>query len=872
MKLLLATTALALSLTAPAEAQTGGGGAGPGTTGAPGQSGQVDDTRTSAGTGQRDAVEQTGGIQDVIVTAQRREERSQDVPIAISAFSAAQLQATGVSSTLELGQVVPNLISQNNTGLGSANAYYLRGLGNTETIATFDPPVGTYIDDVYISRQNANNFSLFDVERIEVLRGPQGTLFGRNTTGGAINVIMAQPGDDIGGFAEIGYGRFNRRLARGSVDLPLADTFAIKVSGYWQNDDGYVRNTTTGERLNDADSWGARLGLKGELSPNVRYFASYTHINDESENVLNFLCDPNNPNNCDGRFAATSLRERPTSPPFVGFTRIGGPSPYTLSGRKANYALGNEAVTDLVTSRLEFDFAGQTLSFITGFLSQTQNYAIDFFDGRTGGPSLANPNPAPLANPRGTFSIVQDGSNSQFSQEVKLNGSLGQGLVDYVAGVFYIREENRTDFADVFAASAAANLVLGDRTMKNTTEAIAGYAQADVNIGALKLTAGVRYTDEVKTLSFFDQRPECQIANPAITCLFDRNFVVPANGSTIPTAAAIPLRQQAKVWTPRFAINYKPGQDFLLYASATRGFKSGGWNARGYTPQGVLPFAPEKVWSYEAGLKSELLNRRVRANITLYQLDVTDLQTPSGIVNPVNGSISFVTRNFADYRNRGVEAEITVVPVDGLNLFVNASYSDDKYILQSNQPQFDQYGIISVAGQQAACRQALAANKIPGGPNVPATQPSIVNCAAGIVDANGNIATPVRTPDWIVAVGGSYRAPLGGGFHLTPSVAANWRSDQQVATANFSVYSGAITGANGTFNFNPFSGNQVIGSFSEGGWLVNAGLALNFPDDRFQLAVTCTNCFDEALIQSALVNTTYYNPPAMWQVRLRAAF
>ncbi|MCU0892155.1 MAG: Plug domain-containing protein, partial [Sandarakinorhabdus sp.] len=140
-------------------------------------------------------VEDTGAIEDIIVTAQRRRERAQDVPIAITAFSAEALQARGVVNALDLTQFVPNLVGLNNTGLGTANAYYLRGLGNTESIATFDPPVGTYVDDIYISRQNANNFNLFDVERVEVLRGPQGTLFGRNTTGGAISVVMREPGE-----------------------------------------------------------------------------------------------------------------------------------------------------------------------------------------------------------------------------------------------------------------------------------------------------------------------------------------------------------------------------------------------------------------------------------------------------------------------------------------------------------------------------------------------------------------------------------------------------------------------------------------------------------------------------------------------------
>jgi iron complex outermembrane receptor protein len=238
---------------------------------------------------------QSEGITEIVVTAQRRAENIQDVPIAITAFSAEDLQAQGISNTLELARFVPNLVGQNNTGIGSANSYFLRGLGSTETIATFDPPVGTYVDDIYLSRQNANNLSLFDVERIEVLRGPQGTLFGRNTTGGAINVIMRQPGRDFGGFVELGYGRFDQVLARGSIDLPLTEGIAVKVSGYFQDDEGYVRNVTTNERLNDNDGWGARLGVRAEFSPALSWRASYMHVVSRAENILNFECNPGSP-------------------------------------------------------------------------------------------------------------------------------------------------------------------------------------------------------------------------------------------------------------------------------------------------------------------------------------------------------------------------------------------------------------------------------------------------------------------------------------------------------------------------------------------------------------------------------------------------
>ena len=143
-------------------------------------------------------------LEEVVVTAERRQASVQDVPIAVSAYSAETVAKLQIDDTLDLINVVPNLFGGNNTGLGTANMYYLRAQGNDESIATFDPPVGTYVDDVYVTRQNANNFSMFDVERIEVLRGPQGTLFGRNTTGGAINIIMRKPSEIQGGYAEVG--------------------------------------------------------------------------------------------------------------------------------------------------------------------------------------------------------------------------------------------------------------------------------------------------------------------------------------------------------------------------------------------------------------------------------------------------------------------------------------------------------------------------------------------------------------------------------------------------------------------------------------------------------------------------------------------
>lgn len=793
------------------------------------------------------------GLNVIVVTAQRREESVQDVPIAISAFDEGELARRGVTSALEVAQFVPNLVGLNNTGLGSANAYYLRGLGNSETIPTFDPPVGTYVDDIYLSRQNANNLSLFDVDRIEVLRGPQGTLFGRNTTGGAINVFLKDPEFDFGGYVEAGYGSYDQKMARGSIDIPLAPTFAAKVSGYWQNDDGYARNTTTAEQINANDGWGARLGLFGELSDTASWKASYIHIKSEGANILNFDCDPRDTTNCDGRFVTTGLR---TDSDFGNL----------LTGDKAGFGLGNDTTMDFISSNLGLGLGGDfALNIITGYVYTTQDYAIDFADGR-GLPSLASPVPPVIGYTFGGFTIANEGEFSQFSQELKFTGSVSDGLVDLVGGVYYFEEDNFSDFGDIFTLPFAPPprgfpFVLADRTLKNDTQAYAGYLQGDLNISdALTLTAGIRYTDETKTFSITDNRASCLDGTIEANCISNPNLTA-ANG------VVIPREQNVKIWTPRFAVNFKPSDDTLLFASATRGFKSGGVNARGTSASELLPFDPEKAWSYEAGFKSELLDRRLRVNLTAFYLEVQDLQTPSAFTR-ANGSLAFITRNFADYENKGIELEINAVPVEGLNVFAAFGYQDDKYKLDASDPQFDIFGVESVLSQQARCLAQLAAGRVPAGGAGESDA-----CGVGIVAPDGSIATPVRTPDFTVAIGGSYVAEFGNGLTLTPAVNANWRDESETGTSEFSLFDAPITSSTGTtFAANPFGdGEFITGSFSDARWIVNATLTLA-SDAGWSLVGECTNCLDEESVESSLANYSYLNPPRRLTVRAKFNF
>ncbi len=822
--------------------------------------------------GAAEAAEDEGGISTIIVTAQRREESVQDVPIAISAFDRASLEQRGIGTALEVAQYVPNLVGLNNTGLGTANAYYLRGIGNTESIATFDPPIGTYVDDIYLSRQNANNLSFFDVERVEVLRGPQGTLFGRNTTGGAVNVFLADPGDEVAGFVEAGYGSFDRKMARASIDLPLADTFAVKVSGYWQDDDGYAINTTTGERANQNDGWGVRLGLRGELSDSVRWKGSYIHTFADSANLLNFDCDPADPTNCDGRFITTGLTQGGnfTSAIFGDL----------FTGRKNDFGLGNEATMDFVSSNFEVELGPDwSVNIITGFVDIGQKFALDFADGR-GLPGTANPVPAVTGFTFGGFTISNDGEHTQFTQEVKFNGSIGNGLLDIVGGVYYFHEDNRTDFGDIFSLDLSFlgfappdgfPLLLADRVLENTTEAWAGYLQGDLNItDQLTLTAGIRYTDEEKTFDIRDNRTRLGgglcIGSAQFgpsTCIDTENLIA-ANGSAIPT------EQNVGIWTPRFAINYNASDDVLLFASATRGFKSGGWNARGTAPGELLPFDPETAWSYEAGAKTTLLGRLLQVNATLFWLDVGGLQTPSAFIRG-DGSLAFITRNFADYRNRGVELEITAAPADGLNLFAAIGYQDDEYRLDSSAPAIDAFGVQGVAAQQADCLAQLALGLIPNTSGADNAQ----SCGVGIVAPDGSLSEPVRTPDWTVALGGSYEAEFGD-LSLTPAINASWRSKSETGTNQLTLFDGEVTGPSGAvFPANTIGlGNLVdpiSGSFSEDRWIVNASLTLSSLDG-WSLVAECKNCFDQEAVESALANFSYLNSPRTWTIRAKFEF
>jgi iron complex outermembrane receptor protein len=769
---------------------------------------------------------------------------ARDAGTSVSVFSTAGLEARGIQSTLQLAPYVPNMVGANSPGVASSNSYFIRGIGSTQTLAGFDPAVGTYIDGVSLGRQNANNFSFFDVERIDVLRGPQGVLLGRNATGGAIDVLLRQPSDKLEGYGEFSYGAYSRYTGRGSINLPLNQSIAIKLSGYYQTDKGYVHDSSTGARLNDNDGYGMRLAMRVKFSDNLTWNGAVAYTRSTGANILNFDCDPANPANCNGRYATTGLRASTASY-----------APLAISGDKAGFGLGNAADNILYTSNFEWAGEHATVNVITGYVDLTQKYGMDYADGRAV-PSVADPVPAVRGYPLGGLTMLNDGSHRQFSQELKVSGALFGGALDYVTGFLVTDARDKTDLAGI-ATSAGVPQLLADRVMETNTTALAGYVQGGIHFSSqLKLTAGVRYTDETRMLRVSDNRAACA-GSSAIACLNQASLFAPSG-------LAIPTRQKAREWAPRVALEYKPSDALMLFASASRGYQSGGWDTRSLTASGLLPFGPETAWSYEAGVRSGWFDQRLSINLTGFLIDAKNVQAATDLL-----ADAATTRTVAGLRNKGVELEVAAVPIDGLRLYANAGFQDANYRVDANAPGVDQYGVKSVAVQQAACLAQLAAGKVPLSPaatNAP-------DCATGIVTAGGAIARPLRAPRLSLAAGGSYDFKIpAAGIILTPSAHAIYRSSQETDGANATIYSGSVTGAGTTYAANPFGGTVTSGSHASGYVLVNAALTLRTDDNNWTLALECSNCLDRAYVESSVANYSYLGEPRSWQVRLKRVF
>ncbi len=565
-------------------------------------------------------------LEEVIVTSQRTEESLQDVPISVTALGEDDLERRQITNTLDLISQVPNLIGSNNVGLGSATSFFLRGVGQDESISTSDPAVGTYIDGVYIARQINNNSYLYDIERIEVLRGPQGTLYGRNTSGGAVRIITRKPENELKGYLDLAYGDYERVDAKAMLNAPLTDALSFRLNAFTINqNEGFIKNLTTGEEHWAPEGVGARAQLRFSSGESVDATLSIDYADEEGTGVVgsDFLRNTDN-----------DL-----------FTVVSG-----LEGQFAE--------TDQfgITLNADFTIGDMKLESITGWRDLNQTFLLD----------LSDDDPP-------QYVLPHDSNHKQFSQEFTLSRSAGK--LDWLAGIFYMREENRSEIGDelfLFGGAVAGNF---RKSLDNDTDSYAVFAQATYNLtDRFGITLGGRYTEEEKSVDVVQYFVAPGPASGGGDYPGTPGILVPLWDTSDVVGLGTPSDVTFSEFTPKAAFEFRQNESVLWYLSYTEGFKSGGWNARVTDPRDFVLFQPETVQSYEAGLKSELFANRLRANLTLYRADYDDF-----IITALNAQGRFVTINAAEARIQGVEAELLFRASENLDLFGNLGTMDNEY-------------------------------------------------------------------------------------------------------------------------------------------------------------------------------------------------
>lgn len=567
------------------------------------------------------------GDGEIVVTARRRDESLQDVPVAVTAISGDALDRQGAVDITALQKQTPSLTMQVARGSNSTLIGFIRGIGQQDPLWGFEPGVGIYVDDVYIARPQGAVLDIFDVERIEVLRGPQGTLYGRNTIGGAVKYVTKKLGHEFSGKAKLAYGSYDQIDAIGQVTVPLGDSFSIGGAVARYKRDGFGKNLTTGAEHYDKDVIAARVSAEFDNSNGIflRLAGDYT---DDKSNARHGHREVGN--------GGVAVFE-PTDDVYD--TRAG-------LGDK------NRVKTKGVSLTGEFELNDAlTFKSISAYRKGKTNTLIDFDN--TASPILDVP------------AFYKD---EQFSQELQLvyEGDSLQG----VFGLYYLDAKASGAFDTVVGAANLTILTSG----QVKTKSYAAFADFNYDISdQLKLSVGGRYTSDKRTGTVYRQNftgiksPEFG-NSAAVAGLLRTNYT---NSRT------------DDQFTPRVSLSYLPSDNLTLYASYGKGFKSGGFDMRGdalFTPDTVNGYAPEKVDSYELGLKGAFLDRTLFVNAAAYYSDYKDQQITSQIPYspPFTGIASFVD-NVGKSKIKGFELETRIVPSRNFSVVATFSYTDAKF-------------------------------------------------------------------------------------------------------------------------------------------------------------------------------------------------
>lgn len=566
------------------------------------------------------ALARDAGQSDVIVvTARRREERLQDVPGSVTAVSSSQLDQFDAVEIGDIQASSPNLTLHE--GDAQNTVAYIRGVGQLDSLAFADPGVGIYLDDVYLGRAQGSFLDVFDVERVEVLRGPQGTLYGRNTIGGAIKFVSRQPTETPEAYASFTYGNYDRIDVKAGLSGPIAgDRLLGKAAIAYLRRDGFSQNAATGEDDGDKDTLAWRASLLAK--PSERF--SFELSTDGSIDKPDTSRTPARETDVFGVFP-------PNDDPFVidaDFNDLNDLKVWGLTGR---------AIWELSDSA--------TLTSISAYRDLSYDTHLDL-------DATASP----------LFGVFVFEDQNQVSQELQL--SVEHGDLAVVSGLYFFREHDVTESGIFGPAIAFVSNSLNDQV----TRSYAAYTDASYDLtDRLSISAGVRLTYEEKDFAriqeFFDG------ATP----------LVPPLGQGLRVTDVDTSEDFFNV-SPRATISYDFSANVTGYASVSRGFKSGGFDGRSTSDLEALPFEAETLWAYEAGLKGSFHDNRLTGSLAFFYNDYNDLQVSSFTADPNNpGNFAAIFTNAAAARNLGVELEAVARPVEGLRIDVAVGYLDAKY-------------------------------------------------------------------------------------------------------------------------------------------------------------------------------------------------
>ncbi|MBA4355168.1 MAG: TonB-dependent receptor, partial [Novosphingobium sp.] len=596
-----------------------------------------------------------GGISEIIVTAQKKAESIQSVPISIAAVSGEQLSAMNVTTLQALQGSVPNVQIDNFANTPNNAVFTIRGIGVIEPDPYAGNTVSIVVDGVPQFFSMGALLDTYDTGRVEILRGPQGTLFGANTTGGVVNVVTNQPTGEYGGYIKGTYGNWNRFDFNAAIEVPLAkDLVSVKVAGIHTQRDGWTTNVWNGEDMGRKNVDAVRGQIYITPNPDLTITLQGEYV--EARNGAPIVVNGGLPGEAnyvpEGTFWNGAKLPMYRSPCATAGKPCVAPDEY-LSGNN-EVPDQSDMTTKFFIGTIQYD--NTPLGDITAITGYKRFTLFEYTDQD----GTAKTNNATRRQTKGW----------QFSQELRTAVEVGDSF-NAVAGVFYLK----TDYNhyQMYHLDFALPGLIQYNVQDQGTESLSAFVQTYTQLtDALKLSAGIRYThDSVDARSTLDTG----LGSEALTSPNFDKFDV-----TFPGSLDVGGKKSWNNVGWKIGLDYEVGQNQLLYASWARGFKSGGFTGRiGVAADGDTPYNPEKVDTFEAGLKADFLDRHLRTNISVFYTKYRDMQVAQIYFDPDTNVQGNRILNAAESEIKGFELEVQAVPVEGLTLRGSLAYLDTKY-------------------------------------------------------------------------------------------------------------------------------------------------------------------------------------------------